>query len=55
LRGQHPKRQQEQPDVDRGRSREIGQGYRDRLAAVAAKPGQQAGRGQANGKDDQQQ
>ena len=44
--GQHPKRQQEQPDVGRCRGHEVGHGHRDRLAAVAAKPGQQAGRGQ---------
>ena len=42
--GQHPKRQQEQPDIHRGRGRKMGQGHRDRLAAVAAKPDQQAGR-----------
>jgi hypothetical protein len=40
---------------DCGRGGEVGQRYRDRLAAVAAKPGQQAGRGQANDEPHQQQ
>jgi len=55
LRSQHPKHQQEQPDIHRGRSGKVGQGHRDRPPAVAAKPGQHAHRTQANREDHQQQ